>query len=252
MEKNKFDSAKKKSRAAGQQLLAIHQLSCFRDLPWPLFTEIYHYAEPIACKKNQILWSPGDRAESFVVTIRGILSVHKTNENGDENILGLFGPGDVLGLSATLRLGTYPATARTCCSGSEIAILSLGDLRKHAASGQGALSEFTLDRWLQKLVLAHENVLQDKISFVAGGNLSERTAHLLKSLVSRFGTWTDPSTAFIPLPLTKTLIAKLVGARIETVIRLLRHWEKAGVLEMMQAGTVIDISKLSYESVQIA
>jgi CRP-like cAMP-binding protein len=165
----------------------------------------------VTCKNHEIVWNHGDPGDYFVVIIRGTIAVYRSNEDGDENMLGVFGPGDVIGLSAVLGGRDFPATARSCAVGTEILKIFSSGVRLPAIDDGLAHDQHLLDNWLRDLVLAHEKILQDKIEITAAGNVGDRIYQLLKSLLYRFGSENNGEENFIPLALSKTLIGKGLG-----------------------------------------
>ena len=220
----------------------LAKLPCFAVLSPAIFNEILSHATLASCKNHETIWHCGDPGDYFVAIVDGTIAINRTNEQGDENMVGIFGPGDVIGLSAVLRGAHYPATARSCATGTEIVKLYSAGIRPGAAATAGASNPYQqiLDQWLRDLMLAHERILQDKIEITSAGSIRERTYLLLKSLTLRFGQEIEGvDGTLIPLALTKTLIAKLVGARVETVIRLLRSWERDKYIKMTRCGTYV-------------
>jgi CRP/FNR family transcriptional regulator len=217
----------------------LEKLPCFQLLKPEATRHLLRQSSINNCKINEIVWSSGDPSNYFVTILNGTMTVSRSNDQGDENTLGVFGPGDVIGLSAVLRGSPFPATARSCSSATEILKISSSAIHLSTVAPDFNSEQSALDLWLQNLVLAHERILQDKIQIIGAGSVPDRTRELMRSLVRRFGNETDGHENFIPLALTKTLVAKLVGARVETVIRLLRSWEKAGALEMTRQGIYI-------------
>ena len=48
-------------------------------------------------QRGEILFHAGDRADSAIVLVGGLVKVHKVTKEGSDVVLALLGPGDLLG-----------------------------------------------------------------------------------------------------------------------------------------------------------
>jgi CRP-like cAMP-binding protein len=192
-------------------------------------------------KKNQYLWQKTDPGEFCVFIIEGLVEIINTNQEGEDCILGIFGPGEIVGLSAILNSMPFPASARVSCNGCRVLKMYI---RSADVDLEGEQRKNIL-LWQREMLLLHEQILRDKIRILGAGRLHLRLIELFEHLLLRFATRQEQNTkkSFIPVPITKTQIAKIIGARVETVIRVLNKWEKAGFLTMNDKG--ISISHLN-------
>jgi CRP-like cAMP-binding protein len=154
-----------------------------------------------------------------------MIEIINTNKNGEERIIGIFGPGDFVGLSALLNKSNYPAfalAASKTCKVYKLYIRSF-DHELESSDFKNMLS------WLKEKLLLHEQILRDKIMILGAGQVHHRLVELFEHLISRFSKPEAESKIItIPISLTKTQIAKIIEARVETVIRTLNIWEKLG------------------------
>src|SRR5437879_2283529 len=70
----------------------------------------------------------GDRADSAIVLLSGLAKIHKTTSEGTEVVLGLSGPGDLLGEISAVRDAVRSA-AVTALDAVDALVLSVPDLR---------------------------------------------------------------------------------------------------------------------------
>lgn len=160
------------------------------------------------------LWLQGEKAENIYFIESGFVDVYTVCASGEEKLIGLFGPGNAIGLSATLNKTNYPAFCRAQTKVTVIKIPYYQTIQK--------LTSQTLkstEQCFRRLLVEHQNILFDKIQTVSSGPLEDRLNTFFKSLVDRFGTYSENNTYFIALPLTKTQIAKYIDVRVETMIR---------------------------------
>ena len=61
----------------------------------------------------------------------------------------------------------------------------------------------------------------------------------LRALVERFGDELDDGTRIIPVVLSRGDLANLVGTTVETTIRAMSRWLKAGIVETTDEGFVV-------------
>jgi CRP/FNR family transcriptional regulator len=69
---------------------------------------------------------------------------------------------------------------------------------------------------------------------------------LLLTLAERFGDEQEGHGTLVPVVLSRGELSSLVGARVETVIRVLSRWQKQGLLETSREGFLLrDIGALA-------
>jgi CRP/FNR family transcriptional regulator len=133
--------------------------------------------------------------------------------------------GDV----AVLGTRPYPADA--------IALTDVEALRIEAAAVKGAFAANpTLLASMNAALIEHAQALQQKILIMSAGKIEKRLATLLLHLASRFGDEHEDGTTFIPLRLTRSECARLIGATIETTIRTFTRWQRKGLVETTPDG----------------
>lgn len=171
---------------------------------------------------GEYLWHAGDAAGEFCIIQCGLAEVQRITVGGEAVTLGLFGPGDAIGTTAVLERGRYPADALALTAATEVLCVAAGPVL--------ALLEHrpALALAMNRALLAHTEILRAKINIVSAGSVPRRIAALVLYLVERFGAPHDEIHARIGIELTREKIGRLVGARPETVIRIMSRWHKAG------------------------
>lgn len=174
--------------------------------------------------EGDLLWEEGAPARVVALVQRGLVQVLRRNTDGADATLALLGPRECAGLTAVLEDGAYPAALRAVSAKVESVLLDGAALR-------GAMEEdLSLAHAVNTALLEHTHVLRAKIHIMTAGDVPRRLAALFVHLASRFGDQDAGGRSFIPLVLTRRMLAGLVGAREETVIRALSRWEKEGLL----------------------
>lgn len=206
-------------------LRASHLL---RMVPSNVVTRLAAVARVLDAPRGATLFREGDLAHEVVLVVRGLLRVVRRSSGLRDCTLGLFGPQEWVGVSAALEGGRFPADAVTV---TEVRLLKLP-----VASLCIERAEPTLAEALQQMLLQHARALHAKLDFACAGRTSSCLAALLLHLAERFGDHGDDGVTSIRLPLSRSVLAELLSARVETVIRLLSRWRHEGLVSSGPRG----------------
>lgn len=170
------------------------------------------------------IWRAGEDAAHFVAIEEGLVELEQVTPGGEAMMMGLFGRGDTLCIMPALKGRPYPADA-VALTESVCALLVPGRAVFDVLDSHPAL-----ERALSRALIAHAELLHAKIGIVSAGSVPRRLAALFLYLGQRFGRREPGGELHLELALTRERIGQLVGARTETVIRVLSRWQKAGWL----------------------
>ncbi|MEZ4362017.1 MAG: Crp/Fnr family transcriptional regulator [Kofleriaceae bacterium] len=179
------------------------------------------------------LWREGEVATRFHVIGHGLVAVRRSLASGAEVILAIFGARESLGDTAALEGATYPADAVVLSATASVVSVDAAVVR--ACCAQHPL----VAEALAQALCRHAAVLRKKVEILAAGSVRARLAHLFVHLAERFGATRGDGTVAVPVALPRTMIASLVSARVETVIRALRPWERSGLVVTRKDGFVV-------------
>lgn len=202
----------------------------FKTIDDSILAELAEVASFTEYEEGEYLWRAGDKASSFVFISRGLVQVVKSSNRGEESTLGLFGPGEGVGNVAAMEAGNYPAGAIAASSPLIVikiqgpAMLEL--IRKHHSMLSAG----------NRQLIEHTRTLRVKIDVLTAGSVSARLALLLLHLAERFGDEGPDGVVSIPIPLSRGSLARLVGAREETVIRAMSVWRQDGCVSTDASG----------------
>lgn len=191
-----------------------------------------------------LFWA-GARADSAIILTAGLLKIHKTTAGGAEVVLGLSGPGDLLGeISA---VGDAPrsasATALESVRGSVIAVR---DLRAFLAAHPGAMLGL-LALTLRRLYSADER----RLEFATGESLARVTSRLVE-LAERFGETRADGIVEVALPINQEELASWSASSRESTARSLRTLRELGLIETRRLRlTVLDMDGLRLHSARL-
>ena len=173
-----------------------------------------------ALHPSQVLFRTGERAERLFVLRKGRVKYGRLSSAGREVVMGILGPGDVLGVACLLPGSNYIGTAEALDRG-EVQVWSRHVIRRFAHKHpqvQGNVLQITL---------AYVAEFADRLEGLVSGTAEQRLARALTSLGLRIGT---PSHSSIDILIKNEQLASLADVSPFTVSRLLRQWERSGVI----------------------
>lgn len=205
-------------------------LPVFRSVEAPALERLAAASTVRTLSAGESLWRAGDAARWLTVLLHGLVEVRRPTPGGDSALVALFGPREVVGLTAVLERGTWPAEA--------LAVSKTVDaLRIPAADVHDTLDRSPpFVRGVQGALIAHSHALNAKIDVLSAGPVPRRLAALFLHLADRFGDEGEGGATHIPVALSRVRLASLVAARVETVIRALGRWRASGWLETSATG----------------
>jgi len=170
-------------------------------------------------------------SRGIFVVCKGLLKLSSTSKEGRTMILRLAGPGDVLGLSATLNKTPYEVTAETLepCELKRIPPAEFIEFMEQT----GELSKNTA----QTLAKEYREVFLDARRLALSGSAGGRLAQLLLEW-ARNANQNRIELRFT-MALTHGELASLAGTSRETVTRLLNKFERDKWIKRLGASIVI-------------
>jgi len=179
---------------------------------------------------GQPLWFAGEPAAHFAIIEGGVVQIRNVTPTGEGVVVGLFRSGETVGLAAALEHSVFPADA--IAIGGHVDVLWM----RAAALREALPDSVAVSLAITRELLRHTGALQAKINIVSAGSVPRRLAALMHYLIARFGRETSSGVVAVGLTLSREEISQLVSARVETVIRILSRWQKAGWLRTRADG----------------
>lgn len=209
----------------------------FHDLSDAAAQRLAATASLVRLAAGDRLWNAGEPARSFALIERGLVLISVPRADGASASLGVFGPRECVGLAAALdEHASYPADATALTPCLEALMVPAAATREAAAHDPSCATA------LREALLEHTRALRAKIEILSAGKVPSRLAALLMYLAERFGDDHDGAT-LIPVVLSRPMLAQLVSARPETVIRTLTRWRKEGLVQVDDEGFVVKAPK---------
>lgn len=211
----------------------LRATSLFRGLGDRQLEELVRVSHRRTLERGEALFRVGEEATAVTLIASGLVKVVRFLPDASEAILGLFGPREAVGLVAVLQRRPYPATAIALTGKVEVVCIGGAEVIDAMAK------EPTLALSLNRALLGQAQVLRTKIDVMSAGAVVQRLASLLFTLSERFGDELEDGTTFLPVVLSRGELSSLVGARVETTIRVLSSWQKQGLVSTTREGFIL-------------
>jgi len=173
--------------------------------------------------KGDHVFRGGDDAKAIYVVSKGSIKSYMLTENGEEQVLNFYMPGDVFGLEA---MGSNNHISSTIAlEDTTICKIPLDGMQDRVL-GQGFLniiSNNLLRNHNQMLILARKD---------AEGRLASFLIDMSKRIEKYDYMSKNYSIDEVKVPMTRQDIANYLGLAIETVSRVLRRFQDGGILEV--------------------
>lgn len=213
------------------------KIPLFASMPEDELHKLTEIIEVRTYAKGDILFWEGEQAQGLFLIKRGAVQMSKTNYEGKQAILHIFGIGEVLAEAVLFSNAPYPATAEAVVP-STIYFLGTSALQDLITRNpQIALS-------IIEVLSARLRIAQDKLKTWSYATAEGRTAKLLLDLAKRHGKETDAGVE-VEVELPQVRLAALTGLTRETVSRVLSAWRSEDIIQTRQRRIIIrDIYKL--------
>lgn len=173
-------------------------------------------------RNGEFVFYQGDDCLGVYTVVSGVLAIRKTDSEGHSALVRLRHPGETIGYRDFFSGGVFTTSAQALSEGSlcfieKSAVQQL--LERNPSLGLGFLHQLAVD-----LQGAEDTILQ-----TVAMPMRTRMAHLLLTLKDRFAEVDDQGALSMKLPLSRQDIADVLGARPETVARIIHALEDDGV-----------------------
>lgn len=177
-----------------------------------------------AVTKGAYLFHAGTPADGFFVVHAGSINVHRVTEDGREQVIRVFYPGESLGEVVITGNHTYPASAKAA-ENSQVILVPTAFFRERIKADPD-LALRILASMSQHLRFLVETVEDLKLK-----QAESRVAQWLLRQMKKAAPDPDNVPAF-DLPLAKHLLASQLGITSETLSRVFARLREARLLEV--------------------
>ncbi|MFX3657746.1 MAG: Crp/Fnr family transcriptional regulator [bacterium] len=171
-------------------------------------------------RKGDRLFAPEDRGDDCYVVRSGCFKTVRVSADGDETVTGFHLPGDLVGVSR-LAGGGRSETAVALETSTACRVLA-GELQGLWQVGAG--------RSLLRLAGRQSELAADHQHTLSQGAADARVAGFLVTLAQRMRRLRRGDNP-LPLPMSRTDLARYLGMTLECLSRVLARLSRAGILD---------------------
>jgi CRP/FNR family transcriptional regulator, cyclic AMP receptor protein len=182
-------------------------------------------------KKKQLIYSEGNHPSRLFYILKGKVKTYKSNEDGKELIVGLFGEGEFLGHVALLENATYKENAEALDE-VELAIIPRNDFETLLNANREVSRKFI------SLLANNISDKQEQLVKMAYSSLRKKVADALMTLHRKYKT---------PIDISRENLATIAGTATESMIRTLSDFKNEKLIDIKDGNIIIlNEKKLSH------
>ena len=205
-------------------------------------TRIAQDFHPRAYQKNEIILRQGEPSHELYIVMKGKIRVYKISPNGDETIINIFTPTEIIGEFAVIDNEPRSATAKTI-SQCTLLVITRDQFLQHLHTLPPLAMEMC------RLVINKARWTTRYAENLAQYNTADRLLHLILHFNQMFGQEIEPEKRYeLNLGLNQTDLAALVGARRGWINQILTEWRERGLIEYKSGNiTILDLPRVQQE-----
>jgi CRP/FNR family transcriptional regulator len=187
-------------------------------------------------QKGEVLFRAGDKFKGIYAVRSGLLKVFATADDGDEQIIGFFLPGVMLGLDAIeTQVHACNAVALETSSYCAIPFLELSEICKQIPELQNQIFR----------IMSRELSVENQMLLTLGKkNSEEKVATFLLTISTRYHELGYSASEF-NLAMSRQEIGNYLGITFETVSRVFGRLQRNGIIKVnRKAIKIIDMVAL--------
>lgn len=201
----------------------LSKVDLFENLTITDLEKIAQSAYGLELLKDEVLFLQGDPAEKIYLILQGHIKLVQTHHDGQQILIRVAGPVEMLGAVALGRVNAYPASA-FAISNCKVVYWTREKLLE--LIGQiPLLASNTMHFMADKI-----QVMQDRFRLIATQKVEQRLAHTLINLMRTSGKPTETGIQ-INVALSRQELSEMIGTTLYTVSRLLQQWEKNKIVK---------------------
>ncbi|MGE5234838.1 MAG: Crp/Fnr family transcriptional regulator [Acidobacteriota bacterium] len=214
-----------------ERLALLSASPLFRHIAADEIGEIAGQGREARIRSRAILFREGEPAAALHLVLEGRVTLKQGAAGGQEVMVRLAGPGEILAAVAALAESSYPATARAV----EPALVLLWPrdllhdlLLRHPELAVNAIG----------ILAARIRELQERFLELATERVAQRIARALVRLARQTGRRV-PDGVLIDVRLSRQDLAEMTGTTLFTVSRTLSEWQGLGIVRSRGGRIVV-------------
>lgn len=220
----------------GRRAMVIQQFSVFTNLSASEFKEVTSAAHEKLLPRRETIYVEGDPIREVFLLTSGCVKVTQLGPNGQEVILRLNGPSELIGAQGLSAGKHHLATARAIQTSTALV---------WEASVFESISDRipSLRRNTARILGERLQEMEERFREISTQKVAPRLGHQLIRLLNQLGRGSDQ---VVEIGLSREELAQLTGTTLFTVSRLLSQWEKLGIVSSRREAVVVcDVQALT-------
>ena len=182
-------------------------------------------------KKKQIVYSEGNHPNRLFYVQKGKVKLFKSNDDGKDLTIGLFGQGDYFGYMPLLENSVYKDTAEVM-EDSEIAVIPREEFDELIKENPIVVKKFL------QILAGNITEKENQLLGLAYNSLRKRVADALIMLQKKFGDGSNPFSIHI----SREDLANIAGTATESLIRTLSDFKAEKMIDI-KGGNIVLINE---------
>lgn len=188
-----------------KRYLCLHEMPMFSGLSRDIFRQICEATNKQQVGKGKQLFRQGDVSDCVYIIKEGCFKLSRTTQDGDETILQIVGPGELIGETALIRPDKVHMTTAISLEDAKVCSISHHTF-ENVVKNQPDLAWEIIKKLGDRLYGAWEQVTEANTQ-----STQQKVLSLLIRMANEHGEKCAQGTR-IQIPLTQQDIASLVGA----------------------------------------
>ena len=199
-------------------------------------------ARPKSFSRDEVLFRQGQPARCLVFIRSGSVKITQISTKGDEVILWMYGPGNIVGMLAELNSSCFPSTVSameqtTALVWDNVTLQSLIEMCP------------SLGQNLSRVLMNRLHELEERFREVATEKVPRRLALALLRLSRHVGKKVDEG---VEVSLSREELAQMTGTTLFTISRILSQWSRDNVVSSRRESVLLrDPGRLEFAGCEI-
>lgn len=198
----------------------VRQSLLFSEIPATEYREIASAAHEKQFARRQTIFLEGDPVRRVVLLTSGSAKIVQLGQSGTEVILGVRGPGEVVGTVGLRPQDRHCSTALALAPSTAL----VWDSAAFEAFSQRSTQ---LRRNITHILCQQLHELEERYREISTERVSVRLSHQLVRLLNQLGRRVNGR---LEIRLSREELAQLTGTTLFTVSRLLSDWNQRGIV----------------------
>jgi CRP-like cAMP-binding protein len=216
--------------------MATQQFPVFSNLSTSELKEVTSAAHEKLLPRRETIYVEGDPIREVFLLTSGCVKVSQLGPNGQEVILRLNGPSELIGAQGLSAGKHHLATARAIQTSTALV---------WEASVFESISDRipSMRRNTARILGQRLQEMEERFREISTQKVAPRLSHQLIRLLNQLGRGSDQA---VEIGLSREELAQLTGTTLFTVSRLLSQWERLGIVSSRREAVIVcDVQALT-------